>query len=142
MLFKLKRRIPVFLVALLILSMFSANVLAASSKYKFDMKQRVVDGKKNKEFHNLSAGNAYISGSHRIYQSKYPDAKKEKIHYTLVENKLGFDKEISTITKPNNSYNTSVSGGFGKINKGKYYLRIWKTNRDWHYTEGSGTVRN
>lgn len=135
----MKQKLSIFLILVLLLSVTSINVLAASSRYSFDMKWRVVDGKDNKEFHKLDSGNAYIDGSHRIYHSEYPQARKENLHYTLIKNNWGFDKGIGTIeVKPN----TSFSRNFGKIDSGEYYLQVWKTNNDYHHTKGSGTLSN
>lgn len=135
----LKKKGPVFLVVILMLVMFTASVFAASSRYSYDMKNRMVDGKRNNEFHNLSSGKAYIDGSHRTTYSEYPFARKESINYTLYKNQFGFDKEIGTV---GSSADSSIYGSFGSIDSGKYYLKVWKTNIDYHHTSGSGKVSN
>lgn len=132
-------KISGILTFVLILSVFLLPVLATSSNYSFDMRNAIVDGKKNNEFHYLSSGDVYINGSQYVYESVYPTANVEKLHFTLVKNNFGFDTTIGTITADNNS---SISGSFGEIKDGKYYLQIWKANRDWHYTRGSGTLSN
>ena len=124
---------------ILVFTLFVVPVFALSSGYSFNMRQRIVDGKKNGQFHNLDSGIAYINGSHHIYESVYVNAEKLDLHFTLFKDQFGFDKEIGTIVVKNN---TSFSRNFGRIEKGKYYLQIWKSSRDWHYTEGSGSVHN
>lgn len=132
-------KVSAVLALVLILSVFLLPVLATSSNYSFDMRNTIVDGKKNNEFHYLGPGYAYISGSQYVYESVYPDANIEKLHFTLVKSNFGFDTTIGTITADNNS---SISVSYGKIEDGKYYLQIWKANRDWHHTRGSGTLSN
>ncbi|MCI6157795.1 hypothetical protein ACQRBK_08050 [Peptoniphilaceae bacterium SGI.137] len=136
---KRKKKFTFIFAIVLILTAFVTPVFASSSRYSFNMRQRVVDGKRNGQFHNLNSGTAHISGSHHIYESVYINAEKQDLHFTLYKNQFGFDKEIGTIVVKNN---TSFTGNFGKVQEGKYYLKIWKASRDWHYTMGSGSVSN
>lgn len=132
-----KNKICLVLLLIFILGVGSINVFAASSGYSFYMENRMVNGKNNGEYHYLDKGSVMISGSGTIVGGP-STGSKNKVHFTLVKDGF-FGKEQGTVIGDEEG---SVYGGYGSVEKGKYYLQIWIADIDGYYRSGSGKVYN
>lgn len=130
------------IITCMLLVVLAVPTFAASSKYNFTMNYRVVDGSENGEYHTLSAGKAYIYGTHRQFSSVPNPTGPNTINYQLYNatsgNNFGIVKAIP------NSYGeeTTVSGTYSGLGGGtKYYLFIWRVD-DGRDIKGSGSIYN
>lgn len=133
-------KVRVFVILGVIFSLLSFKSYTASSYYSFRMRNRVVDGSKNGQYHTLSKGRVYISGNCYVTGKDYSQALQADLKYTLYEERWGWDKEYNTI---NSGTRTTVRGYMGTVKGGsKYYLLIYTTERDYHHRSGSGRLHN
>ena len=95
---RMKQSICVFLIISLMLLITCTTVYAASSQYEFVMKQRLVSGKDNGMYHNLSKGTVYIKGTQKnVRIDGQATLQPNNVYYSLLRDKVGPDKKCGTI---------------------------------------------
>lgn len=139
----MKQSICVFLIISLMLLITCTTVYAASSQYEFVMKQRLVSGKDNGMYHNLSKGTVYIKGTQKnVRIDGQATLQPNNVYYSLLRDKVGPDKKCGTINVKGTDTSISKKLGVADTKSNKYYLQIYKAEVDKWKTTGEGKVYN
>ena len=139
----MKSKIYTILLFSLLVTIMSIPAFAATSKFDFTMKHRVVNGKTNGEYHTLSGGKRpTISGS--MYQTGgTTNTGTNEIFVELVNKTSGNSFGSVSLGKPNkNGSKKSFSETFSKKTGGgtKYYLIFYRVESDGRTISGDGSI--
>ena len=128
--------------SLLALVVAAPAAFSSSSSYSFTLDNRVVDGSKNGQYHNLSKGSATISGKQHQYSSDPKPVGPNTISYQLWNKSSGNSFGVVKSVPNSDGTSNSVKGTYSGLGGGsKYYLLIFRTD-DGRNIKGSGTVSN
>ncbi|MEB2270548.1 hypothetical protein LAV33_09705 [Bacillus safensis] len=139
------KKSSVFSVVMLVLFSFAMVVptFAKTNYYDFTMEYRAVNGADKKRFYELNKGPAKISGE-QWELSKLPNANgPNTVYYELRNKSTGKDYGTVTSRPRADGKVNKVSGKYTGIGGGnKYYLFIYKIERDGRTIKGKGKVSN
>lgn len=121
-------------------------VFAKSNNWSFVMKQRLVDGSSNGQYYNLSKGKVKISGSVSSTKQKNPYGgnKPNPLYMALYNERFGPDEYCGQIVikNPTKYSITKREIGSTTVADDDYYLEIYKGEKDYWTTTGSGRIFN
>ena len=145
--FIMKTKLLSICISLCMLLVMMLPVYAASSigSWEFDMQYTLVDGNKNKEYHELDEGEMSLSGGVYAYsKDTLRSTKPNKIYFAVRESRSGIDRSVGTTSVIPSlvlDKKVTVKGAWGEQKAGKYYLQIYKLDDDGWNIKGAGILK-